>query len=167
MQSIEFVIIFFFLFCNPLMWNHSQQTNSHHDIADILLKLVSNANIFVNKSIIFKQTRINMIKLNKKWWPYINVKEYPRGNQKWTIQRNWQHRVQNTKKKHNTICVGHHYAQTNTNNIYKTWALILYWKQIDVLMHLSVRWSFLRCKKFVHIWIEQWRHAWISSGIHV
>jgi hypothetical protein len=24
-----------------------------------------------------------------------------------------------TKQKHNTICVGHHYAQTNTNNIKK------------------------------------------------
>ena len=22
----------------------------------------------------------------------------------------------------NTICVGHHYMQTNTNNVYKTWA---------------------------------------------
>ena len=36
------------------------------------------------------------------------------GNQKWTIQRNQQHRVHKTKKKnpkqkHNTICVGHHY----------------------------------------------------------
>ena len=36
------------------------------------------------------------------------------GNQTWTIQRNWQHRVHKTKKnktkKYNTICVGHHYA---------------------------------------------------------
>jgi hypothetical protein len=24
---------------------------------------------------------------------YINVREYRKGNQKWTIQRNWQHRV--------------------------------------------------------------------------
>ena len=24
------------------------------------------------------------------------------------------------KEKHNTICVGHHYTQTNTNNINKT-----------------------------------------------
>jgi hypothetical protein len=29
---------------------------------------------------------------------YINVREYRRGNQKWTIQRNWQHRAYNTKK---------------------------------------------------------------------
>jgi hypothetical protein len=28
------------------------------------------------------------------------------------------------KQKHNTICVGHHYAQTNTNNVNKTWALL-------------------------------------------
>jgi hypothetical protein len=27
----------------------------------------------------------------------INVREYQRGNQKWTIQRNWQHRVHKTK----------------------------------------------------------------------
>jgi len=40
-----------------------------------------------------------------------------------TIQINWQHLVHETQeediqsKKHNTICVGHYYAQTNTNNI--------------------------------------------------
>jgi len=27
-----------------------------------------------------------------------------------------------TKQKHNTICVGHHYSQTNTKNVTKTWA---------------------------------------------
>jgi hypothetical protein len=27
----------------------------------------------------------------------INVREYRRGNQKWTIQRTWQHRVHKTK----------------------------------------------------------------------
>jgi hypothetical protein len=27
-------------------------------------------------------------------------------------------------KKHNTICVGHHYTQTNTNNVNKTRALL-------------------------------------------
>jgi hypothetical protein len=39
-----------------------------------------------------------------------NGREYRRGNHKWTIQRNWQHRVHKTKKntkKHNAICVGH------------------------------------------------------------
>ena len=29
-------------------------------------------------------------------------------------------RRRQTKQKHNTICVKHHYAQTNTNNVYKT-----------------------------------------------
>jgi hypothetical protein len=29
---------------------------------------------------------------------YINVREYRRVNQKWTIQRNWQHRLHKTKK---------------------------------------------------------------------
>jgi hypothetical protein len=38
----------------------------------------------------------------------VHVKEYRRGNQKWTIQGNWQHRRRKTKQKHNTICVGHH-----------------------------------------------------------
>jgi hypothetical protein len=27
-------------------------------------------------------------------------------------------------KKHNTICDGHHYMQTNTNNVNKTWELL-------------------------------------------
>jgi hypothetical protein len=29
-------------------------------------------------------------------------------------------RGRRTKQKHNTICVGHHYTQTNTNNVNKT-----------------------------------------------
>jgi hypothetical protein len=29
-------------------------------------------------------------------------------------------RRRQTKQKHNTICVGHHYAQINTNNVNKT-----------------------------------------------
>ena len=34
--------------------------------------------------------------------------------------------IQSTQyeEKHNTIYVGHHYMQTNTNNVYKTWALL-------------------------------------------
>jgi hypothetical protein len=28
------------------------------------------------------------------------------------------------KQKHNIICVGHHYALTNTNSVNKTWALL-------------------------------------------
>ena len=33
-------------------------------------------------------------------------------------------RQRKTKQKHNTIHVGHHYVQTNTNNVNKTGALI-------------------------------------------
>jgi hypothetical protein len=52
----------------------------------------------------------------------INVREYRRGNQKWTIQRNWQHGTQDEEKKpkHNTICARLHHTQANTNNVNKT-----------------------------------------------
>jgi hypothetical protein len=57
---------------------------------------------------------------------YLNVREYQRPIQKWKsketdnlgyIRRN------KTKQKHNTIYVGHHYAETNTINVNKTCAL--------------------------------------------
>jgi len=52
------------------------------------------------------------------------LREYRRGDQKRTIQRNWKHRVHKTKnkakQKHNTICVGDHDTETNTKNINKT-----------------------------------------------
>jgi len=32
--------------------------------------------------------------------------------------------MKKTKQKHNTIWVGHNYAQTNTNNVNKPWALL-------------------------------------------
>ena len=33
-------------------------------------------------------------------------------------------RPRKTKQKHNTICDGHYYMQTNTKNVYKTWVLL-------------------------------------------
>jgi len=33
-------------------------------------------------------------------------------------------RRRKTKQKYNTICVGHHYTQTNTNNVNTTWTLL-------------------------------------------
>ena len=53
-------------------------------------------------------------------------------NQEWTNQRNWQHWVHKTQDEditkktttHKTICVGHHYTQTNTNNVNKVCALL-------------------------------------------
>ena len=43
---------------------------------------------------------------------YINVREYRNGNQKKTIEKNWQHRFTQDegKQNKNTICVGHYYA---------------------------------------------------------
>jgi hypothetical protein len=57
----------------------------------------------------------------------INIREHQRGNQKWTIQRNWQQSVHKTKRnKHqrNTIYATHRYAQTHTNNVNKTCAFL-------------------------------------------
>jgi hypothetical protein len=54
----------------------------------------------------------------------INVREYWKGNQKWTEKLATlgaqDTKSRQTKQKHNTICVGHHYTQTNTNNIRKS-----------------------------------------------
>ena len=33
-------------------------------------------------------------------------------------------RRRKTKQKHSTICVGHHYAQTNTNKVNKMWSFL-------------------------------------------
>jgi hypothetical protein len=54
----------------------------------------------------------------------INVREYRRDNQKWTTGNIRYIRRRKSKQKHNTICVWHHYAQTHTNNVRKTWVLI-------------------------------------------
>jgi hypothetical protein len=32
-----------------------------------------------------------------------------------------------TKQKHNTICIGHHYAQANTNNVNKIKRYVFIW----------------------------------------
>ena len=50
----------------------------------------------------------------------INVREYRCGNQKWTIQRNWQHRVHKTKKNKTNTQYALDIMQINTNNINKT-----------------------------------------------
>ena len=55
-------------------------------------------------------------KLFSQLWDEIDAREYRRVNQKWTIQRNWQHRIHKIQKKHTAIYVGHHYTQTTTNN---------------------------------------------------
>ena len=53
----------------------------------------------------------------------INVREYRRaiikGQSRKTGNKGYTRR-RKAKQKHNTICVGHHYTQTNTNNVNKT-----------------------------------------------
>jgi hypothetical protein len=65
----------------------------------------------------------------------INIRENRRGNQQWTIQRNWQHWVQMTpdedkqNKKHTTQYVlDNTKCKENTNNVQKT----LVYKQLEV-----------------------------------
>ena len=58
----------------------------------------------------------------------INARDIPTGQSKWTIQRNWHMgytRRRQIKHKHNAICVWQRYPQVNTNNLNKTWSLIL------------------------------------------
>ena len=54
----------------------------------------------------------------------INVRKYRRGNQKWTIQRNWQQSAHKTKKNkiktQRNICWTRLYTQTNTNDVNMT-----------------------------------------------
>ena len=47
-------------------------------------------------------------------------------------------RLRQSNKKHNTLCVGHQYTQTNTNNINKTWTL-LETKQLEVKTNQNSR----------------------------
>ena len=57
----------------------------------------------------------------------INVREYRSGNQKWTIQRNWQHRVHKTKKNK---------AQTEHNMCWTPLYVIL--SELNSRPHLSL-----------------------------
>ena len=50
----------------------------------------------------------------------INVREYRRYSTKGQSRETNNTRRRKTKQKHNTIYVGHHYAQPNTNNVNKT-----------------------------------------------
>jgi hypothetical protein len=66
----------------------------------------------------------------------INVREYTRGktNGHSGETGNIGHsRWRQTKRKHNAIYVGHHYTQTSTYNLNKTWALKIMKSQIVTL----------------------------------
>ena len=54
----------------------------------------------------------------------INVKEYRKGGKSRESGNIRYTRRQQTNKKHNTICVRHHYTQVNTNNVNRTRTLL-------------------------------------------
>jgi hypothetical protein len=59
------------------------------------------------------------------WWSKINdVKEYRRGNQNLTIQRNWQHRVHKAKKNKNKNTPYMCWTPLHKQTQIKTWALL-------------------------------------------
>jgi hypothetical protein len=62
------------------------------------------------------------------WGLSINVREYRRENQ------NGQSRERQTELIYNTIFVGHHYTQTNTDNVNKTRAPIQTTEGIIIIM---------------------------------
>ena len=58
-------------------------------------------------------------------------------------------RRRKTEQTHNTIYAGHHYVQTNTNNVNKTWSLLLTTGGIDITIRNSERNVYLtRCFSF-------------------
>ena len=72
--------------------------------------------------------------------PEINDREYRRGNKKWTTRETSHTRRRNTKQKHNTICDGHYFAQTNTNNVNNAWALLqTKGGKVSIISDMSVR----------------------------
>ena len=86
--------------------------------------------IFINKCKFYWRIRQSNVRLicsfhiteNCNINNYINVREYCRGNQKWTTTT--QNILQQDEEKHHTICVRHRFTETNTNNINNTWALL-------------------------------------------
>ena len=53
--------------------------------------------------------------------PYIiNVREYQKGQSDKDFPKKLATQGTQDKEKHNTMCVGQHYAQANTNNVNKT-----------------------------------------------
>jgi len=57
-------------------------------------------------------------------WTLENTEGAINNGQSRETSNSWHTRPRQIKQKHNTICNGHHYMQTNTNNVNKTWALL-------------------------------------------
>ena len=61
------------------------------------------------------------------------------GNTGYTKRRKPKKQKQKQKQKRNTICIGHHYAKTNTNNVNRTCTLIKTTGGKDDLNIVSIR----------------------------
>jgi hypothetical protein len=59
-------------------------------------------------------------------------------------------RRRSTNQKLNTICVGHHYTQINTDNVNKT-RVLRCWRQVD-LFHVSLNENKLVVTIFILVW---------------
>ena len=76
---------------------------------------------------VYIKTFVYLIQMSQLRLLQIIAREYRRGNQNGQSREtaNIEYtRGRKSKQKHNVICVGHHYAQTNTNNVNKTRALL-------------------------------------------
>ena len=78
-------------------------------------------------------------------------------------------RRRKTKQKQNTICVGHHYAQTNTNSINKTWVhlYIISWLKCINQMYISEQFLLLRYLNFEMYITSQFKKKCKSNCITV
>jgi hypothetical protein len=54
----------------------------------------------------------------------INVREYQRGDQKWTIQNIWQYKIHNTKKYNSNIVLDTTIHKQTQITVNRTWVLI-------------------------------------------
>jgi hypothetical protein len=59
------------------------------------------------------KTNLNVIK------PLLPFMRIPKGQSKMANLEKLGTRQRKTEQKHNTLCVGHHYMQTSTNNVNK------------------------------------------------
>ena len=117
---------FIYLLCNQ----YTSYLLTAHSLATCVVNAPSTGSQLIVR---FQQSMhyplVQLMHYNPKYQPLMqrnNVTDTRRGNQEWTIQRNWQHCIHNTQDEdkqnriHNTICVGHHYTQTNTTNVNNT-----------------------------------------------
>ena len=106
MQLILLLFSIPFIVCKFLLFYQNHNITCH---------IVIFKNVAENNFVIYQQK--------------INVREYRRGKQNGQSRetgnigytRRW--KTKQTKQKHSTICVGHHYAQTKTNKVNTTWYL--------------------------------------------